>query len=114
MLEAAGQTAATQAEHEDSRAAEGADEKTRETIKLLEDAEEAAEEAGAGDAVRKARRLVEEPCPKSAANALMQNQRLAGGGAERCGPVLPLPRPAHGPQGFLPHGRHRFGELPFL
>ena len=66
-LEASGQTAASQSAHEGSRAGEQAADKTRDAIQSLR----AAEEAGGGDLLGQAIRLLEAPCAESAASALM-------------------------------------------
>ena len=66
-LEASGQTAASQSAHEGSRAGEQAADKTRDAIQSLR----AAEEAGGGDSLGQAIRLLEAPCAESAASALM-------------------------------------------
>jgi len=66
-LEASGQTAASQSAHEGSRAGEQAADKTRDAIQSLG----AAEEAGGGDSLGQAIRLLEAPCAESAASALM-------------------------------------------
>ena len=69
----AGQAAARRAAPEVSWPHEEAAKKTREAIRSME----AAEEAGGGEALGNARRLLEGPCAKSAASALMDLAQVA-------------------------------------
>ena len=77
-LEVAGQAAARRAAPEVSWPHEEAAKKTREAISAIQDAETLSKKAGGGEALGKARHLLEEsPCAKKAAGALMDLAQVA-------------------------------------